>query len=126
MDTRCAHRCDPDVDSGIVEEGEFSLIYFNGQLSHSILKVPKGGDFRVQEEHGSDVRAIQPDTALLAAGDGAMRAIGKPLLYGRVDLVRSGSEFHVMELELIEPAIYLRMDPGAPDRFADAVVSLLS
>ncbi len=26
-----------------------------------------------------------------------------------------------MELELVEPAIYLRMDPGAPDRFADAV-----
>ena len=48
------------------------------------------------------------------------------LLYGRVDLVRSGTKFRVMELELIEPALYLRMDPGAPDRFADAVVSLLA
>jgi hypothetical protein len=113
-------------ERGIVQEGEFSLIYFNGQLSHSILKVPKGGDFRVQEEHGSDVRAIQADAALLAAGDTVIRAIGKPLLYGRVDLVRSGSQFRVMEVELIEPALYLRTDPGAPDRFADAVVSLLS
>lgn len=112
-------------ERGIVEEGEFSLIYFNGEHSHSILKVPKGGDFRVQEEHGGDIQAIVPDTALLAAGDAAMRAIGQRLLYGRVDLVRSGNEFRVMELELIEPAIYLRMEPGAPDRFADAVVSLL-
>ena len=112
-------------ERGILEEGEFSLIYFNGEHSHSILKVPKSGDFRVQEEHGADIRSIVPDAALLAAGDAAMRAIGRKLLYGRVDLVRSGDEFRVMELELIEPALYLRMDPGAPDRFADAVMTLL-
>ncbi len=113
-------------ERGILDEGEFSLMYFNGQHSHSILKVPKAGDFRVQEEHGSDVRAITPEPALLAAGDAAMSAIGKRLLYGRVDLVRNGGEFRVMELELIEPALYLRMDPGAPDRFADAIVSLFA
>lgn len=112
-------------ERGILDEGEFSLIYFNGQHSHSILKVPKPGDFRVQEEHGSDVRAITPEPALLAAGDAAMKAIGRTLLYGRVDLVRNGREFRVMELELIEPALYLRTDPGAPDRFADAIVSLI-
>ena len=112
-------------ERNIVTEGEFSLIYFNGKLSHSILKVPKCGDFRVQEEHGGDIQAIRADAALTAAGDAAMRAIGSTLLYGRVDLVRSGQEFRVMELELIEPALYLRMDPGAPDRFADAVVSVL-
>jgi glutathione synthase/RimK-type ligase-like ATP-grasp enzyme len=112
-------------ERGIVDEGEFSLIYFNGQHSHSILKVPKSGDFRVQEEYGGDIRPIRPDAALRAAGDAAMRAIGSPLLYGRVDLVRSGAEFRVMELELIEPGLYLRMDPDAPDRFADAVMTLL-
>jgi len=111
-------------EPNIVDEGEYSLIYFNGSLSHSILKVPKDGDFRVQEEHGGDIRAIAADAALVAAGDAAMRAIGQRLLYGRVDLVRSGNEFRVMELELIEPALYLRMDPGAPDRFADAVASV--
>ncbi len=113
-------------ERNIVEEGEFSLIYFNGQLSHSILKVPKSGDFRVQEEHGGDIRAIRADTALTAAGDAAMRAVGDTLLYGRVDLVRHGKEFSVMELELIEPALYLRMEPGAPERFADAVASLIA
>jgi hypothetical protein len=55
-----------------------------------------------------------------------MTAIGKTLLYARADLVRHGDEFRVMELELVEPALYLRMDPGAPDRFADAVTSLLA
>src|SRR5262249_46918074 len=38
--------------SQVVNEGEFSLFYFNGKLSHTILKTPKADDFRVQEEHG--------------------------------------------------------------------------
>jgi glutathione synthase/RimK-type ligase-like ATP-grasp enzyme len=113
-------------ESAIVSEGEYSLLYFNGVHSHSILKVPRFGDFRVQEEHGSEIRAVTAEPALLAAGDKAMKAIGARLLYARVDLVRHGDEFRVMELELVEPALYLRMDPGAPDRFADAITSLLA
>lgn len=113
-------------EQGIAREGEFSMIYFNGLHSHSILKVPKKGDFRVQEEHGSEIRSIVPEPALLAAGDAAIAAIGQILLYARVDLVRSGNGFRVMELELVEPALYLRMDPGASDRFADAVVARIA
>lgn len=113
-------------ERGIVAEGEFSLIYFNGKLSHSILKVPKPGDFRVQEEHGAEILAVRPEPALVAAGNAAIAAIGEPLLYARADLVRHETGFRVMELELVEPAIYLRMDPGAPDRFADAVAAATS
>ena len=111
-------------ERGITEEGEFSMIYFNGVHSHSLLKVPKHGDFRVQEEHGSTVVPIAPEPTLLAAGNAAVAAVGSRLLYARVDLVRSGDSFRVMELELVEPGFYLRTDPGAPDRFADAIVSL--
>lgn len=113
-------------EQAIVSEGEFSLIYFDGALSHAILKVPKADDFRVQEEHGAEIIAIHAEPALRTAGDAAMAAIGEKLLYGRADLVRHGNEFRVMELELVEPALYLRMDPGAPDRFADAVAALLA
>jgi hypothetical protein len=112
-------------ERGIVEEGEYSLVYLNGALSHGILKVPKRGDFRVQEEHGSEIRRITPEPALLAAGEAAIAAVGQRLLYARADFVRSGDGFRLMELELVEPSLYLRTDPAAPDRFADAVVSLL-
>jgi hypothetical protein len=84
------------------------------------------GDFRVQEEHGSEIRSISPEPALLAAGKAAIAAIGRKLLYARAGPVRHGEEFRVMELELVEPALYLRMDPGAPGRFADAIVSLFA
>ena len=110
-------------ERGIVEEGEFSMMYFNGVHSHSILKVPKQGDFRVQEEHGSEIRAIAPEPALLDAGNAAIAAAGGRLLYARADFVRCDDVFRLMELELVEPAIYLRTDPGAPERFAEAVAA---
>jgi glutathione synthase/RimK-type ligase-like ATP-grasp enzyme len=113
-------------ERAIPVEGEFSLMYFNGDFSHAIRKVPKAGDFRVQEEHGADIIAVTPEPGLRAAGDAAMTAIGERLLYGRADLVRHGDGFRVMELELVEPALYFRMDAGAPERFADAVAALLA
>lgn len=106
----------------IIDEGEFSLFYFNGQYSHAILKTPKATDFRVQEEHGGIIQAITPDDNLLAAGAKVLQCIPTALLYARVDLVRTQEDqFAVMEVELIEPALYLRMAPQAPTLFAQAV-----
>lgn len=110
-------------ERGITEEGEYSLIYFNGHHSHSILKVPKRGDFRVQEEHGAEITPVRPEPLLLAAADAAIAAVGQKLLYARADFVRSGNTFRLMELELVEPSLYLRTDADAPDRFAEAVAS---
>lgn len=111
-------------EAGITAEGEYSLMFVGGKYSHSILKVPKDGDFRVQEEHGSEIRSVSPEPALLEAGNAAIAAVGRRLLYARADFVRSGDVFRLMELELVEPSLYLRTAPGAPERFAEAVASL--
>jgi glutathione synthase/RimK-type ligase-like ATP-grasp enzyme len=104
----------------IEDEGEFSLIYFGGAHSHTMLKTPTAGDYRVQEHYGGLIRSVRPDQALLAAGELVLRALDEVPLYARVDLVRAddGDRFWLMELELIEPALYFRRDPGAPGRFA--------
>ncbi len=108
----------------IIAEGEYSLFYFNGELSHAINKMPKPADFRVQEEHGGIIAEIHPDADLLVAGRETVSTIGRDLLYTRVDLVRDREGgFSLMELELIEPALYLRMNSGAPKRFAEAIVA---
>lgn len=105
----------------IIAEGEFSLFYFNGKYSHAINKSPKTNDFRVQEEHGGIITEIEPDDELMTAGDDAIAKIDGNLLYARVDFVRDDEgSFCLMELELIEPALYLRMNDGAPERFARA------
>jgi len=104
------------------EEGEYSLFFFSGEYSHAILKVPAAEEFRSQEERGAEIHPVQPQADLLARGRQALAAVTPPPLYARVDLVRNAAgEFEVMELELIEPSLYLRTDPGAPERFARAV-----
>ena len=111
----------PFVDS-IVEEGEYSLFYFADDFSHAILKTPAHGDFRVQEEHGGRIRAVSADESLLGAGRSVMRALPTDLLYARVDLARGASgEWLLMEVEIVEPSLYFRMESGAPVRFATAV-----
>jgi len=110
----------PFVDS-VQTEGEYSLFYFGGAYSHAIQKVPRTGDFRVQEEHGGDIRHHDASAALRVAGERVMDLIRPCPVYARVDFVRAArDEFLVMELELIEPSLYLRMDAAAADRFAAA------
>jgi glutathione synthase/RimK-type ligase-like ATP-grasp enzyme len=107
----------------VLEEGEFSLFYFNGRFSHAILKVPAAGEFRSQEERGAEIHAIEPEPTLLSCGQRAIAAVSPAPLYGRIDFVRNAGEgFSVMELELIEPSLYLRMDSAAPMKFARALV----
>ncbi len=105
----------------IVTEGEYSMFYFNGLYSHAILKTPKTGDFRVQEEHGGTITSVEPEAELRQVSDSIARSIHPEPLYARVDLVPADSGFELMELELIEPALYLRMDADAPYRFAAAI-----
>jgi glutathione synthase/RimK-type ligase-like ATP-grasp enzyme len=118
-----AHRpymAQPFVPS-VVSEGEFSLFFFDGQYSHAVVKTPAPGDFRVQEEHGGIIRPVLATDALISTGERALTAVGQVPLYARVDLVRMPEgQFALMELELIEPSLYLRMSPEAPERFARA------
>jgi hypothetical protein len=102
-------------------EGEYSLFYFSGTLSHAIQKVPKARDFRVQEEHGATIKAVVPDASLVACADRILGLVKPQPVYARCDLVRGpDGRFLLMELELIEPSMYLRMHPEAPQRFAVA------
>lgn len=108
---------------GITTEGEFSLMYFDGRLSHSIIKTPQQGDFRVQEEHGGGVVPLEkPEPELIVAGDRVIATLPAAPLYARVDLVRTENDsFAVMELELIEPCLYFRFGAGSAQTFAQAI-----
>ncbi len=109
----------------IVSEGEHSLFYFAHRYSHAVVKRPRAGDFRVQEEHGGDIAASAPPADMRAAADAVLAALPRPLLQARVDLVRlDDGRPAVMEVELIEPSLYFRKDNGAAARFADALAEL--
>jgi glutathione synthase/RimK-type ligase-like ATP-grasp enzyme len=110
----------------ITTEGELSIFYFGGEYSHAVRKIPRSGDFRVQEEHGGFITAESPDADVRAVSDAVIRAIRPAPFQARVDLVTLGDgSMALIELELIEPSLYFRMDAHAPGRFADAVQALL-
>jgi len=104
----------------IIEEGEYSLFYFAGEYSHCILKTPKSGDFRVQEEHGGLLQSITPCQDLFTAANKALQTIPEKVLYARIDLVKHENVYQLMEIELIEPSLYFNLDKQAAFRFAQA------
>ena len=109
----------------LVSDGEWSLLFFRGVYSHAVLKRPGQGDFRVQEEFGGVVLAAEPAPAIVDAATRALGAAGQETLYARVDGVVRGGGFEVMELELVEPSLFLGRSPGAAERFAHALVESL-
>jgi hypothetical protein len=113
--------------SNIISEGEFSLFYFNGQYSHSILKTPKSKDFRVQEEHGGKIVPINPELSLKSDTENILSKLSTTPLYARVDFVRTSSDdFALMELELIEPSLYFNLDEKSPERFVNAFIERMN
>ena len=116
----------PYVES-VTSSGEYSLILFGGELSHTVAKLPKSGDFRVQPEWGGTNGAVEaPDGALEIARAALAEAPGDAT-YARVDLlVGNDGGLQVIELELIEPALFLHCAPDAKPRFAEAVLSMAS
>ena len=113
----------------IAAEGEYSLFYFGGTLSHSIIKRPAAGDFRVQDQFGGYEEAIEAPGAAIELAQAALRATAVitgtgTLAYARVDMLRDGDgEFRLMELELIEPSLFLRFAPDDGDAFGKALLS---
>jgi hypothetical protein len=111
----------------IEESGEVSLIFFGGRFSHAISKRPQPGDFRVQPEFNGIIAAYEPAPDELEAAERILTAVEEHLLYARVDLVRGlTGEPELIELELIEPDLYLGYDPSKGAAFAAAAKELIA
>ncbi len=111
----------------IINEGEYSLFYFDGEFSHAVLKTPKEKDFRVQEEHGGIFKSIIPTEEQKSIAINIINKLSTIPLYARTDLVRTkDNDFALMELELIEPSLYFNRDIKSPERFANAFVKRMA
>lgn len=108
----------------IETEGETSLLFFGGRLSHVVNKRPgREGEFRIQTQFGGQYRALDvaPEEALSLA-ERTLAAIDEPLLYARIDMAPdSDGVWRLMEAELIEPDFYLGAVPQGGENFARAV-----
>ncbi len=120
--------------SAVTDDGEWSLVFIAGVYSHAVLKRPRADDFRVQHEHGGGAVLAVPSAATIEQAEAALAAVGTffgsadraAFLYARVDGCVVDGTFVLMELELIEPALFLGEAPGAAERLATALVRKLS
>ncbi len=108
--------------SDIQSSGEYTLMIIDGRFTHAVRKTPKAGDFRVQDDHGGAVHPCNPSEKQIALAERTMAACEPAPVYGRVDMVRDNTgDWAVMELELIEPELWLREQPAAAENLARAI-----
>jgi hypothetical protein len=106
----------------IITEGEYSLFLFDGVLSHAILKRPASGDFRVQEQFGGGEVAINPPGDTVSFAQATINMLPAVPLYARIDMLRDDEgALRLMELEAIEPSLFLGHAPDRGAGFAAAV-----
>ena len=109
----------------IKTDGEWSFIFFGGNYSHTVLKTAKPGDFRVQHFFGGTIHTPTPPAALLATAQTIVDKFAKDCLYARVDGVALNNELVLMELELIEPFLFLSTSEGSLERYYQALLAQL-
>ena len=125
-DARGQRRLVQPLMPGILTEGEVSLFFFAGQFSHAIVKRPAAGDFRVQEQFGGRETAWESSDAARALALAALAAAPAPPVYARVDMVGDAAgTLHIMELELIEPSLFLHHADDKGAAFGTAVYAAI-
>lgn len=114
-------------------DGETGVVVIDGSVSHAFRKGPllrpdagpaaglfAEEDIRPQQADGAQLRLVQQVLAYVTA-----RFPGcAPLLYARVDMLPGPDGAPVLlELELVEPSLFLACGDDAPERFAAAVAA---
>ena len=110
--------------AAVATEGEFSLLLFGGEYSHALIKRPKPGDYRVQFHHGGSDDPCDAPPGAIDLAKAALAAAPTDSTYARVDLIRlNDGTLAVIELELIEPALWLEHAPDRGASFARAIIA---
>ena len=108
----------------VSHEGELSFLTIGGAFSHAVRKVAAPGDFRIQPQFGGVFSRFEPDPEQLALVERILRKLPGETLYARVDLIRlSDGSLALMELEAIEPDLYVAQEPETPARLIEALIA---
>jgi len=106
--------------------GEFSYLFFGGEFSHCVLKRPMKGEFRVQDDHGGSVMAFDPTIDQINNAKLYISSLPFKTVYARVDVVESCGKMLLMELELIEPELFLRFSKNGMNCFIESISNVIT
>lgn len=106
----------------VADEGEYSCLLFGGAFSHAVVKRPKAGDYRVQPHLGGTEVPCAPPPGAIELAKAALAAAPAEATYARVDMVRDrAGALAIIELELIEPSLWLEHAPDGGESFVRTV-----
>lgn len=108
-----------------IADGELSMVYFDGVFSHAIRKRPPKGEFRSNSRYGPTRAAEVPADGVAEQGAAALRVLPEMPLYARVDGVVRDGALIVIEVEVLEPSLFMEFDPPSAERFAEATIKRL-
>jgi glutathione synthase/RimK-type ligase-like ATP-grasp enzyme len=106
----------------VVREGEWSFVFLGGEFSHAVLKRAASGDFRVQSKYGGTVSRVDVTQEWVTQARSVVDAVPGPWLYARVDGCILDGRFVLIELEMLEPDLFLNYEPRAAARFTDSLL----
>ncbi len=107
-----------------IENGEYSLVFINGQLKNAVLRYPS---IFTQTNTITYLEQIDPKLSSLAHQIRNIKEYQNHL-YMRIDAVKIKDEYQIMEIELIDPDLYLTFIPNKKKRkqtfqfFVDSVL----
>jgi len=102
--------------------GETSCTFFGGEFSHAVVKRPKAGSILVQAEHGGRTERVTLIAEQLAVSRSMLELLPEPAVFARVDMVFGATATMLMEIEVIEPELFVLHDESAADRLADLLL----
>lgn len=116
-----------EYQQNITTKGEIALVFFGKNYSHSVLKMAKKGDFRVQDDFGGTIVDYIPNKTEIEFASAIISSINPTPAYARIDLIwDNNNELCLSELELIEPELWFRNNKNAANKLTQEIINILS
>lgn len=109
----------------IMTQGEASLIYFGGEFSHAVKKMPAEGEFRVHDTYGGQVLLHEASETERNVAERGLEALGLETQYARIDTVLSDKGPLIIEMELIEPRLFFEYYQETAESYANHIEKFL-
>lgn len=114
-----------------IQDGELSLIFFQDKFHYAIRKTPGAGTIFVNLAYGGSYMATAVDDKTINTAQSILSVAHEltgqdSFLYARVDGILIDNEFVLMELELVEPGLFMDiLSTDASERFADVIAKVI-
>jgi glutathione synthase/RimK-type ligase-like ATP-grasp enzyme len=111
-----------NYEPSILTNGEYSSVFFGGEFQHVIHKLPQQGEYRVQSQYGGTERQVQLTPEMLDFNKHVLQALPMHAEYARIDFIQDGAGIYkLMEVELIEPDLFMRYHPLSFGHFVSLI-----